>query len=77
VARQASYAARSSARRGAAVSAGTDLVAAATLPLGGLTSAQALDIAAVETGHTLLVLCDPGALPAVAGVRRNPAVAGS
>jgi hypothetical protein len=58
------------------VSAGTDLVAAAPLPLGGFTSAQALDFAAVEPGHTLLVLCVPGALPAVAGVRANPAAAG-
>ncbi|MFI6435141.1 hypothetical protein [Streptomyces sp. NPDC050759] len=47
----------------AAVPAGTDLVAAATLPLGGLTSAQALDIAAVEPGHTLLVLCVAGGCP--------------
>ncbi|WP_329344952.1 hypothetical protein OG252_50975 [Streptomyces sp. NBC_01352] len=59
----------------AAVPAGTDLVAAATLPLGGLTSAQGLVIAAIEPGHTLLVLCVAGALLAVVGVRRNPVAA--
>jgi NADPH2:quinone reductase len=60
----------------AAVPAGTDLVAAATLPLGGLTAAQALDIAAAEPGETLLVTGAAGAvggytvqLAALAGVR--------
>ncbi|MER7177767.1 alcohol dehydrogenase catalytic domain-containing protein [Streptomyces mesophilus] len=60
----------------AAVPAGTDLVAAATLPLGGLTAAQALDIAAAEAGGTLLVTGAAGAvggyavqLAARAGVR--------
>lgn len=60
----------------AAVPAGTDLVAAATLPLGGLTAAQALDIAAAGPGDTLLVTGAAGAvggytvqLAARAGVR--------
>ncbi|MEW1693280.1 NADP-dependent oxidoreductase [Streptomyces sp. NPDC091265] len=60
----------------AAVPAGTDLVAAATLPLGGLTAAQALDIAAAGPGDTLLVTGAAGAvggytvqLAAAAGVR--------
>lgn len=60
----------------AAVSADTDLVAAATLPLGGLTAAQALDIAAAKPGDTLLVTGAAGAvggytvqLAAMAGVR--------
>ncbi|MFJ2955618.1 NADP-dependent oxidoreductase [Streptomyces sp. NPDC087270] len=60
----------------AAVPAGTDLVAAATLPLGGLTAAQALDIARVEPGDTLLVTGAAGSvggytvrLAALAGVR--------
>ncbi|NGO81883.1 NADP-dependent oxidoreductase [Streptomyces sp. YC504] len=60
----------------AAVPAGTDLVAAATLPLGGLTAAQALDIAEAEPGGTLLVTGAAGAvggyavqLAARAGVR--------
>lgn len=60
----------------ATVPTGTDLVAAATLPLGGLTAAQALDIAAAEPGETLLVTGAAGAvggytvqLAALAGVR--------
>jgi NADPH2:quinone reductase len=60
----------------ASVPTGTDLIAAATLPLGGLTAAQALDIAAAEPGDTLLVTGAAGAvggftvqLAAAAGVR--------
>lgn len=60
----------------ATLPAGTDLVAAATLPLGGLTAAQALDIAAAEPGDTLLVTGAAGVvggyavqLAARAGVR--------
>lgn len=60
----------------AAVPAGTDLVAAATLPLGGLTAAQALDLAGPQPGDTLLVTGAAGAvggytvqLAALAGVR--------
>ncbi|MBV2154993.1 NADP-dependent oxidoreductase [Kitasatospora sp. SUK 42] len=60
----------------AAVPAGTDPVAAATLPLGGLTAAQALDIAGAEPGDTLLVTGAAGAvggytvqLAALAGLR--------
>ncbi|MFD9636581.1 NADP-dependent oxidoreductase [Streptomyces violascens] len=60
----------------AAVPAGTDLVAAAALPLGGLTAAQALDIAAAKPGDTLLVTGAAGAvggytvqLAALTGVR--------
>jgi NADPH:quinone reductase len=39
----------------AAVPDGTDPVAAATLPLGGLTAVQALDLVGAEPGDTLLV----------------------
>ncbi|MFH9400707.1 NADP-dependent oxidoreductase [Streptomyces sp. NPDC017638] len=60
----------------AAVPAGTDLMAAATLPLGGLTAAQALDITGAKPGDTLLVTGAAGAvggytvqLAALAGVR--------
>ncbi len=60
----------------AAVPAGTDLVAAATLPLGGLTAAQALDTTGAKPGDTLLVTGAAGAvggytvqLAALAGVR--------
>ncbi|MFG3142537.1 NADP-dependent oxidoreductase [Streptomyces sp. NPDC048211] len=60
----------------AAMPAGTDLVAAATLPLGGLTAAQALDITGAKLGDTLLVTGAAGAvggytvqLAALAGVR--------
>ncbi|MEU3461896.1 NADP-dependent oxidoreductase [Streptomyces sp. NPDC006733] len=60
----------------ASVPAGTDLVAAATLPLGGLTAAQALDAAGAGPGDTLLVTGAAGAvggyavqLAAAAGVR--------
>ena len=60
----------------AVVPAGTDLVAAATLPLGALTAAQALDLAAAKPGDTLLVTGAAGAvggytvqLAALAGVR--------
>jgi NADPH:quinone reductase-like Zn-dependent oxidoreductase len=60
----------------AAVPADTDLVAATTLPLGGLTAAQALDVAGVKPGDTLLVTGAAGAvggytvqLAALAGVR--------
>ncbi|MFD0578674.1 NADP-dependent oxidoreductase [Dactylosporangium darangshiense] len=41
---------------------GLDLVAAATLPLNALTAAQALDLAAVEPGGTLLVTGATGAV---------------
>jgi NADPH2:quinone reductase len=60
----------------AAVPHGTDLVAASTLPLGALTAAQALDIAAAAPGDTLLVTGAAGSvggytvqLAARAGVR--------
>lgn len=60
----------------AAVPGSTDLVAAATLPLGALTAAQALDIAVAGPGETLLVTGAAGAvggyavqLAALAGVR--------
>ncbi|MFF2023503.1 NADP-dependent oxidoreductase [Streptomyces sp. NPDC058171] len=46
----------------AAVPTGTDLVAAATLPLGGLTAVQALDIAGAKPGDTLLVTGAAGAV---------------
>ncbi|MEW1547855.1 NADP-dependent oxidoreductase [Streptomyces tsukubensis] len=67
----------------ATVPAGTDLPGAATLPLGGLTAAQALDIADLRSGGTLLVTGAAGAvggytvqLAARAGAR-VVAVAGS
>lgn len=50
------------ARAVAKLSAGADLIAASTLPLNGLTAAQALDCAGVRAGQSLLVTGAAGAV---------------